>query len=110
MDRSMAAPTMAVATSWRRDSMRSRFLIPMACLIACAGTAHAEYVTITYKGVVSKVVDPSQAPGIAVGDVVTYKATFDPANAVNVGSTIFAMDNDTGKLLKLPDLKTISIA
>lgn len=90
--------------------MRSRFLIPMACLIACVAPAHAAYTTVTYTGVVSKVVDPMAVPGIAVGDVVTYSATFDTAKAVNVGSTIVAIDANTGKALNLPNLKTVSIA
>jgi hypothetical protein len=67
--------------------------IPLALLLsATAFSAQASYVTITYSGVVSQVMNPAEAPGIALGDVVTYSATFDPFTAVNVGSTIFNQD------------------
>jgi hypothetical protein len=78
-------------------------------LASTAFSAQAAYVTVTYNGVVSQVMRPDEAPGIAVGDVVTYSATFDPAKAVNVGSTIFNI-GETGQPVDLSNISTISIA
>jgi hypothetical protein len=79
-------------------------------LAAPAFSAQAAYVTINYDGVVSQVMRPDEAPGIAVGDVVHYSATFDPARAVNVGATIYNIDGDTGLPVNLSNISTISIA
>lgn len=85
--------------------------IPIALLLtATAFSAQASYVTVTYNGVVSQVLNPAEAPGIAVGDVVTYSATFDPSKAVNVGATLYNIDGITGLPVSLPNLSTISIA
>jgi hypothetical protein len=85
--------------------------IPLALLLtATAVSAQASYVTVTYNGVVSQVMNPAEAPGIKVGDVVTYSATFDPSTAVNVGSTLYNIDGITGLPVPLPNLSTISLA
>lgn len=79
-------------------------------LTATAFSARASYVTVTYKGVVSDVMIPAEAPGIQLGDVVTYSATFDPSTAVNVGSTLYNIDGISGLPVALPNLSTISLA
>jgi hypothetical protein len=85
--------------------------LPLCLLLAgTALSAHASYVTISYDGVVSRVMRPDEAPGIAVGDIVTYSATFDPSTAVDVGATIFNIDGDTGLPVDLSNLRTVSIA
>lgn len=84
--------------------------IALALLLAgTAISAQAAYVTVTYKGVVSDVMIPAAAPGIKLGDVVTYSATFDPSTAVNVGATVFNIDGITGLPVPLPNLSTISL-
>jgi hypothetical protein len=85
--------------------------IPLALLLsATAFSAQASYVTVTYQGVVSQVMNPAEAPGITQGDVVTYSATFDPSTAVNVGSTLFNIDGITGLPVDLSHISTISLS
>jgi hypothetical protein len=90
--------------------MRSKAIALALLLTATALSAQASYVTITYHGVVSDVMIPAEAPGIHLGDIVTYSATFDPSTAVNRSSTIFNIDGITGLPVPLPNISTISIA
>jgi PEP-CTERM motif len=98
------------AASPQGETMRS--IIASLSLLAAAGVAapvQAAYTTVTYNGVVKRVVDPTAAPGISVGDIVTFSATFDPTTAVDVGDTFSHVDGDSGEVVTIPGLKTISL-
>lgn len=82
-----------------------------ATLVATsAGPAHAAYTTVTYGGSVSALTIPAEAPGIHLGDKVTFSATFDPATLKPIGATFFNIDQQTGLPVAVPNLRAASLS
>lgn len=66
--------------------------------------------TINYMGTVAATPDPSQAFDLMVGTPVEMSVTFDPDRLVDVSSTFYNIDADSGLPVAIPGLRAASLS